>query len=95
MRYAVVYGNITIDDTTVHNDINVVAWTKIVVTNSILMLVTLGLYYPWARVRLTDYMLTATWVSSPDLTAFVARHGDDENALGEEIGEAFDLGIGV
>ena len=95
LRYAVVYGNISIDDTTVHNDVNAVAWTKIVVLNSILMLVTIGLYYPWARVRLTQYMLTATWLKSPDLTAFAARHGEDENSLGEEIGEAFDLGIGV
>ena len=95
MRYAVVYANITIDQTSMHNDISTMQWAKIVVVNSILIVLTLGLYYPWARVRLTHYMLSSTWVDSPDLTAFTARRGDEENALGEEFGEAFDLGIGV
>ena len=45
--------------------------------------------------RLTQYMLARTMVESPDLTAFVASTGEDETALGEELGEAFDLGIGI
>jgi hypothetical protein len=30
-----------------------------------------------------------------DLDGFVAAQRDQENALGDEIGEAFDLGIGI
>ena len=95
MRYRLVYSNIVLSDTLTHSDVKVREWTKIVVINSVLLIITLGLYYPWARVKLTNYMVTRTWIESPDLSGFMARTGQDENALGEELGEAFDLGIGI
>ena len=56
---------------------------------------TLGLYYPWAAVRVARYMQEHLWVEAVDLDGFVAAQRNQENALGDEIGEAFDLGIGI
>lgn len=95
MRYRLVYGNIVLDETRTQSDVVTGQWVRIVLLNSVLLVLTLGLYYPWARVKLTHYMISHTLVASPDLSAFVARTGEDESALGEELGEAFDLGIGV
>ena len=95
MNYRLVYQNIVLGGT--RSDSNVVTgqWVGIVVVNSILLVLTLGLFYPWAKVRLTRYMLAHTAIHSNDLAGFVARTGEDESAMGEEFGEAFDLGIGV
>lgn len=95
MYHRVVYNNIRLDQTSLHNDLRVRTWIGIVLTNTVLLILTLGVYYPWARVRLTGYMLTSTWVNSPDLTTFSARQADEATALGEELGEAFDIGITV
>lgn len=95
MRYRLVYNNIVLAGTNTKSDVATMQWVKIVLINSVLLVLTLGLYYPWARVRLTRYMVSHTLVESDDLSAFVARTGQEESALGEELGEAFDLGIGV
>jgi len=95
MRYRLVYSNISLADTSTHSDVVTAEWVKIVLVNSVLLVLTLGIYYPWARVRLTHYMVSHTSIESADLSSFIARTGQDETALGEELGEAFDLGIGV
>ena len=45
--------------------------------------------------RVARYMQEHLWVEAVDLDGFVAAQRDQENALGDEIGEAFDLGIGI
>ena len=44
---------------------------------------------------MTQYLQDNLWVDAVDLDSFVAKSGDESNPLGEEIGEAFDLGIGI
>ena len=95
MHFKVVYDNIDIQGNKVRNTVSVMRWFGIVLVNTLLMLLTLGLYYPWARVRLTTYMLENLRVDAVDLDSFIAHAQDAENAMGEEFGEAFDLGIGV
>ena len=95
MHYRLVYQNIVLGDTRTECDVVTKEWVGIVVTNSILLVLTLGLFYPWSKVRLTRYMIGHTSVVSADLSGFVARTSDDESAMGEELGEAFDLGLGI
>jgi uncharacterized membrane protein YjgN (DUF898 family) len=93
--FQTVYNNIEIADNYVGTSVAVTGLGKIVVSNTALVLVTLGFYYPFAQVRMTQYLQDNLWVDAVDLDSFVAKSGDESNPLGEEIGEAFDLGIGI
>ena len=95
MYFQTVYNNIEIADNYVGTSVAVTGLGKIVVSNTVLVLVTLGFYYPFAQVRMTQYLQDNLWVDAVDLDSFVAKSGDESNPLGEEIGEAFDLGIGI
>lgn len=91
----IVLGSNVLGSNALDTDVTIIAWFKVLIVNTMGMILTLGLFYPWARVRMTRYIFSHLWVNATDLDSFVARQGDSENALGEEIGEAFDLGIGI
>ena len=93
--FSTVYNNIEISGNYVGTSVSIVGLGRIVVGNAVLMLVTLGLYYPWARVRMTQYLQDNLWIDAVDLDSFVAKSSDGNDPLGEEIGEAFDIGIGL
>lgn len=67
----------------------------IILTNLLVILFTLGLAIPWAKVRLTRYMLENTYLSSnKDLTVYINEKQNKESAIGEEIGDVFDVDVG-
>ncbi len=71
-----------------------VAW--IVVTNAILIVATLGLFYPFGRVRLARYrMQKYALTAQGDLDGFTAEALQAQNAIGEEIAGFFDFGFGL
>lgn len=66
------------------------------VTNILGILFTLGLFYPWALVRRLRYQIESTSVEvNGSLDAFAATNAQDPSAVGEEIGEFFDLDFGL
>ena len=65
-----------------------------ILTNTVLTIVTLGLFYPWAAVRRARYLLANMRLDAHDLDSFTAGEFDHISAQGDEFGEAFDLGIG-
>jgi uncharacterized membrane protein YjgN (DUF898 family) len=72
----------------------VVTWIKI--TNLALTLATLGIFYPWARVRLARYETTRlALVLASNLEEFTSELDRAQSAVGEEIAGFFDLGIGL
>ncbi|MDR1228128.1 MAG: DUF898 domain-containing protein [Azoarcus sp.] len=69
-----------------------VSW--IVVSNLLLMLITLGLYWPWAKVRLTRYRAErAALLAVGSLDDFVAGATREKSAIGEEVADIFDFDI--
>lgn len=65
-------------------------------TNLLGILFTLGLFAPWARVRLVRYQLQHTHViAQGDLGAFTAAVSDGSGPAAEEIGEFFDMDFGL
>ena len=72
------------------------ALAGILVTNALAVALSLGLALPWARIRLARYRLSHTglWVQG-DLDGFLAAEAAQSSALGEELGEAFDLELGL
>lgn len=72
----------------------VVAW--IMISNVALCLITLGIYYPWAKVRLARYRLEhLTLIASSDLDSYISEVFDTQSAVGEEIGTMFDFDFGL
>lgn len=70
------------------------AWVSI--TNLLLVLVTLGLALPWAKVRMARYLLEHTEVdTSADFSHYVSEKLTEQSSLGEQIGDAFDVDVGI
>jgi uncharacterized membrane protein YjgN (DUF898 family) len=70
------------------------AWIGI--SNLFLTVITLGLYMPWAMVRLTKFQLSAvTLVPAGDLQQIVSAEPDRISAVGEETATAFDFDISL
>jgi len=65
-------------------------------SNILILIFTLGLGYPWTKVRMARYMADNTAVYSEDsLDNFVQGEQEKVGALADELGEAFDMDIAV
>lgn len=63
-------------------------------TNYLGIVLTLGLFYPWAQVRMHRYKIeTLTLIAYDDFDDLATPMMDDESALAEEIGDVFDFDI--
>jgi uncharacterized membrane protein YjgN (DUF898 family) len=70
------------------------AW--IMGSNFLLIILTLGLATPWAKVRVARLMLENTYVDVGDgFDQYVTQKQKEQSSLGEQIGDAFDVDIGV
>ena len=68
----------------------------LVVTNAVATALTLGMFYPWAKVRTARYKLEhLSIVDSGDLDHFVANEQQQVSALGEEMSDFFDFDFGL
>ncbi|MEY2633666.1 MAG: hypothetical protein RIR00_2320 [Pseudomonadota bacterium] len=69
---------------------------KLSLGNSLLTLLTLGLYWPYARIRLARYRAEHLQViNAAALATATAAAGQDVAAFGSEAAEGLDLGIGL
>jgi uncharacterized membrane protein YjgN (DUF898 family) len=70
--------------------------TWIVLSNVILTLITLGLLYPWSRVRRARYMASClTVIGSADIEDFASAPVAAGSAVGEEVAGFFDIDFGL
>jgi uncharacterized membrane protein YjgN (DUF898 family) len=68
----------------------------ILVTNMIAIVCSLGMLIPWAHMRVLRYQLDHTWVDvGGGLDAVVAGQEQVVSSIGEEIGDVFDVDIGI
>jgi uncharacterized membrane protein YjgN (DUF898 family) len=66
------------------------------VTNAIAIVLSLGLLIPWAQMRVLRYQLNRTWVDTTrSLDAVAAAEAQEVSAIGEELGDIFDVDIGL
>lgn len=64
-------------------------------SNSIVVALTLGLMYPWSKVRMTQLQCDSLLVrDAGTLGDITAAEQQKNSALGEELGEAFDVDVG-
>lgn len=78
------------------SQLNPVSMAWIVFSNTVLTLLTLGFFYPWAAVRLARYQIGRTsMLAATSLDEFTAEAVATQGAIGEEIASFFDLGISL
>lgn len=72
------------------------SYALLLLTNTLGIILTLGLFIPWAKVRSARYKAEhLTFIADGDLNSFVAEEAEHVSALGEEIGEIFAFDIGL
>ncbi|MCP4001873.1 MAG: DUF898 domain-containing protein [Gammaproteobacteria bacterium] len=68
----------------------------IYLSNIVVIVLSLGLLVPWAQMRIFRYQLNHTWVDvSGSLDDVVSGQLTEVSSLGEEIGDVFDVDIGL
>ena len=67
----------------------------VALSNTLLIGLTLGLFYPWARVRMQRLLVGSLYVTGEGLDDIRAAEVDASSALGDELGDAFDIGVGI
>ncbi len=90
-----VYANTVLDDN-IHfkSSVSTGSLFYIIITNFLLTICTLGLGKPWAAVRMMRYIVENTHASSTaDIDNYLTQKAEEQSALGEQIGDAFDVDI--
>lgn len=93
-------ANLTYNETTLarhsfESRLRASSMTAIQLTNTLAIVLSLGLLVPWAKVRMARYRASClTFYAVGGLDDFVAHQEQDVSALGEEMGEMFDIDIG-
>ncbi|MBX2884229.1 MAG: DUF898 domain-containing protein [Granulosicoccus sp.] len=64
-------------------------------SNFLLLIITLGLAYPWTKVRSARFYARHTSITAESLDGFISDQVQYQSSLGDEIGEAFDLDVGL
>lgn len=65
-------------------------------TNTLGIVFTLGLFVPWAQVRMARYRAAKLqFLAADDLSGFLAGEQEKVGSAGEEVGEMFDIDIGL
>ena len=88
-----VFGNIQLDDVMrLESSITTGRLFRFYLVNILLMICTLGLAYPWIKVRSARLMASTTEAHmSGSLDQYVSLQQNRQSAIGDEIGEAFDV----
>jgi uncharacterized membrane protein YjgN (DUF898 family) len=91
-----IWRNTRIGEHRIECNIPVLGLVWIGISNFFLTVITLGLFMPWAMVRLTKFQLqSVTVIPAGDLQEIVAAEPDKISAVGEETATAFDFDISL
>ena len=92
----VYYNSTTLQAHGLAANLEVPGYAKVFVVNIILIVLTLGLFLPFAKVRMAKYRADHTqFMAAGSLEEFAAAEKEQVSALGEELGEVFDFDIGA
>ena len=90
------FGGIQVGSQYVRSNLRAWPLIGIYVSNLFALIFTLGLYYPWAKVRQLRYQLENTALDSDgNLATFTGNASVGIDAVGEEVGDFFDVDFGL
>jgi len=94
-RTNLLYNNLHLNDNKVKSELKTGYMFYLYITNTLAIMLSLGLLMPWAKVRTARYRASVTSVDvAGDLGQFTAMQAEKQSALGEEMGEMFDMDLG-
>ena len=88
------FNNLKLNYVRFKMDVHFLRLLGIHASNILLIFLTLGVFLPWAKVRVIRYKLSCVTVYAADLDQFIASETDQTRALGEEMSDFFDVDIG-
>ncbi|MGI9294110.1 MAG: DUF898 family protein, partial [Pseudomonadales bacterium] len=94
-RTNIIYSNLELGRIGFRSQMKVSHMVYLYLTNSIAIVLTLGMMIPWAMVRMARYRAETMTLHASDLERFQAAAAADVNARGEEVSDMFDIDIGV
>jgi uncharacterized membrane protein YjgN (DUF898 family) len=90
------YGHLRVAGHEIHCEVEISELGSIYLGNLLFMTLTLGLYAPWAKVRLARYRIECLQVKlHGSLDNFVAAESRQISATGSELGDLLDLDFGL
>ncbi|MDH5599731.1 MAG: YjgN family protein [Gammaproteobacteria bacterium] len=94
-RTNLMYNNLDISGNKVQSELKTGYLLYLYITNTLAMMISLGLLMPWAKVRTARYRASVTSLNvAGDLGQYTSAQQQQQSALGEEIGEMFDMDLG-
>ena len=90
-----VWSNTTIKENSFQSTLKPIRLAWIYVSNIFAIIFSLGLLAPWAKVRVTRYKCENFAIAATNMSSFIATEQENQNALGEEAGDFFDIDIGI
>lgn len=87
------FNSLKLGGITFRSRLKITRYAKLWVVNTLLMIISLGFAYPWVKIRLLRYQLESIDYSG-DTESFLAHNQSDTDAVGDEVGEAFDFDFG-
>jgi len=95
----IAYNNMILDDRhRFRSEVRARDYIGIILSNAVVVLLTLGLMMPWARVRLARYLASkTTLIAGGPLDVYSGEVGEDVGVVSSEYFdmEGFDIGIGI
>ena len=96
MSVKILFSSMQIGNHKLKTNIEFKDYLKIAVPNYLLTIITLGLFYPFARVRITRYITSHVSLEVlGELEEFIATETKNVSALGEELGDVMDFDVGI
>lgn len=91
-----VFNNTAVEGHRLQADYRLASYATLMVTNMLALVLTLGLFYPWARVRTARYAAEHIRLEADgELDDFAAGQRAELSAMGSEIGDLFDMDVGI
>lgn len=91
-----VWNRTTLERIDFSSNMAVLAYFRLIAGNLAMLLLTFGLFWPWARVRLARYRAACMSLHSPgSLDSFVAGESASAAAVGDEVSELMDIDIAL
>jgi uncharacterized membrane protein YjgN (DUF898 family) len=91
-----VWNTTTLGDNVLISTLSARSMIWIYTTNILAIVCTLGLAVPWAQIRTAKYRADNTLVVlADDWETYMSAQESEGTAIGDEIGEAFDVDIGI
>jgi uncharacterized membrane protein YjgN (DUF898 family) len=89
-----IWNNVSLGPARFESTQGVFRLAGILISNFVLTLITLGLYWPWAAVKLSRYRAeTMALMAARNLDTFTTDAASDMSAAGEEIADAFGFDV--